>query len=784
MLCPGRCPARPGREPAGPIGQQCQTSSCIRVTWRAFVKTDCVRPAPRLNRLILYLAALAPRVLVPVGAPDSVPVAPLPGQLSAVARECSGGWPRCLGPAPHGRPGEAPGSCLWISMVHWPWRPLWGVNQWQRKTFLSVSLSLNVHYACQKKKKKKEKEKEKNRLRGLRGLRTCTSGESQRTLMAAGRWPRFETHRFRITPPRGAKLQVSRSSKASLQTLGLGISPGAPRQDPKAQGEPLVSGRISAGAGGRSEDGDARGTPGADRRGTARPGAPLTTMWTTPRRCCGSGWPPWAWTTQPWSGGLRGSPGGDLGQGCGHWRRSLQPGLRPPRCPCPLCPHRSYPDEEGPKHWTRERHQFLMELKQEALSFARGWGADYILFADTDNILTNNQTLRLLVERGLPVVAPMLDSQTYYSNFWCGITPQGYYRRTAEYFPTKNRQRRGCFRVPMVHSTFLLSLRAEGTAQLAFYPPHPNYTWPFDDIIVFAYACQAAGVSAHVCNEHRYGYMNVAVKSHQGLEDEKVNFIHLILESLVDGPPMQASAHVSRPPKRPSRMGFDEVFVISLARRPERRARMLSSLWEMEILGRVLDAVDGRTLNSSVLRSLGVDLLPGYQDPYSGRTLTKGEVGCFLSHYTIWEEVAARGLARVLVFEDDVRFESNFKGRLERLMEQVAAEELPWDLIYLGRKQVNPEEEVAVEGLPGLVVAGYSYWTLAYALSLAGARKLLASQPLRRMLPVDEFLPIMFDPAPQRAVQGALLAAGPAGLLSPTPAGRPHPLRGGRRVAQ
>ncbi|KAM5259150.1 inactive glycosyltransferase 25 family member 3 isoform 3-T3 [Hipposideros larvatus] len=409
---------------------------------------------------------------------------------------------------------------------------------------------------------------------------------------------------------------------------------------------------------------------------------------------------------------------------------------------------RYYPDEEGPKHWTKERHQFLMELKQEALTFARGWGADYILFADTDNILTNNQTLRLLIEQGLPVVAPMLDSQTYYSNFWCGITPQGYYRRTAEYFPTKNRQRRGCFRVPMVHSTFLVSLRAEGAAQLAFYPPHPNYTWPFDDIIVFAYACQAAGVSVHVCNEHRYGYMNVPVKSHHELEDERINFIHLILEALVDGPPMWASAHVSRPPKSPTKMGFDEVFVISLARRPDRRERMLSSLWEMEISGRVVDAVDGRTLNSSIMRSLGVDLLPGYQDPYSGRTLTKGEVGCFLSHYSIWEEVVARGLARVVVFEDDVRFKSNFRGRLERLMDEVEAERLPWDLIYLGRKQVNPEEEVAVEGVPHLVVAGYSYWTLAYVLSLAGAHKLLASQPLRRMLPVDEFLPIMFDQHP------------------------------------
>lgn len=38
-----------------------------------------------------------------------------------------------------------------------------------------------------------------------------------------------------------------------------------------------------------------------------------------------------------------------------------------------------------------------------------------------------------------------------------------------------------------------------------------------------------------MCNEHRYGYINVPVKSHQGLEDERVNFIHLILEALGEG---------------------------------------------------------------------------------------------------------------------------------------------------------------------------------------------------------------------------------------------------------
>lgn len=133
---------------------------------------------------------------------------------------------------------------------------------------------------------------------------------------------------------------------------------------------------------------------------------------------------------------------------------------------------------------------------------------------------------------------------------------QGYYRRTPDYFPTKNRQRVGCFRVPMVYATFLIDLRKEETLQLAFYPPHPNYTWAFDDIIVFAYSCQEAGegggrfggcrglggcaaqrsypagAEVYVCNQHRFGYINVPVKAHQTLEDEHANFVHLTLEAM------------------------------------------------------------------------------------------------------------------------------------------------------------------------------------------------------------------------------------------------------------
>lgn len=70
---------------------------------------------------------------------------------------------------------------------------------------------------------------------------------------------------------------------------------------------------------------------------------------------------------------------------------------------------------------------------------------------------------------------------------------QGYYKRTPAYIPIRKRERRGCFAVPMVHSTFLIDLRKAASKNLAFYPPHPDYTWSFDDIIVFAFSCKQAG---------------------------------------------------------------------------------------------------------------------------------------------------------------------------------------------------------------------------------------------------------------------------------------------------
>ncbi|XP_065119304.1 procollagen galactosyltransferase 1 [Paramisgurnus dabryanus] len=410
---------------------------------------------------------------------------------------------------------------------------------------------------------------------------------------------------------------------------------------------------------------------------------------------------------------------------------------------------RAYFDEQGPKDWTNERYAYVMRLRQAALESAREMWADYLMMIDCDNLLTNRDVLWKLIKENKTIVAPMLESRAAYSNFWCGMTSQGYYKRTPAYIPIRKQVRRGCFAVPMVHSTFLVDLRKEASRLLAFHPPHPDYTWAFDDIIIFAFSARMADVQMFVCNKETFGFLPVPLRIHSTLQDEADSFIHTVLEVNVRNPPVEPSRHLPKPVKTPDKMGFDEVFMINLKQRADRRERMLRALREQDITCKIIAAVDGKALNVSDIHAMGIHMLPGYSDPYHGRPLTRGEMGCFLSHYNIWKEIVDRGLKTSLVLEDDLRFEIFFKRRLQNLMHEVESKGLDWDLIYIGRKRMQVDHpEKAVPKIRNLVEADYSYWTLAYMMSLQGARKLLKAEPLSKMLPVDEFLPVMFNKHP------------------------------------
>lgn len=201
--------------------------------------------------------------------------------------------------------------------------------------------------------------------------------------------------------------------------------------------------------------------------------------------------------------------------------------------------------------------------------------------------------IRRLVATRLAIVAPLLRSDGLYSNFWSAMTEEYYYKRTDDYRPIAERERIGCFRVPMVHSCVLSDLTRTSSEHLSYVPPSDT---PHDDIIAFAIS---SNLSTHVCNDVPYGYVPVPLDESTAsmFEEERVRLLNVRLDALADGfsylkPTQSLARFVSLPSKDTLR--FDAIYMINLLRRPERRVRMQASFDELGLLVQTIDAVDGR----------------------------------------------------------------------------------------------------------------------------------------------------------------------------------------------
>ena len=64
---------------------------------------------------------------------------------------------------------------------------------------------------------------------------------------------------------------------------------------------------------------------------------------------------------------------------------------------------------------------------------------------------------------------------------------------------------------------------------------------------------------------------------------------------------------------------------------------------------------------------------------------------------------------------------------------------------YIGRRPANASFESPVVGSSTLVYPEYSHVNIGYILSGRAAMKLVQGEPLKKMVPVDHYLPIMFD---------------------------------------
>lgn len=176
--------------------------------------------------------------------------------------------------------------------------------------------------------------------------------------------------------------------------------------------------------------------------------------------------------------------------------------------------------------------------------------------------------------------------------------------------------------------------------------------------------------------------------------------------------------------------------LINLPRRADRLIFFLekngNSLPDLE----TLNAVDGRDLNIIKLNDMGFDTDKNWRDPIRKTKLTRGEVGCFVSHYRAWERVVELN-EPAIIFEDDAILTERFNlEKIEDLMRT-------YDLLYLARKEMAPDS--VVELTEELEVPHYPYWCLAYAITPHAARILLNGGGGSNIIPADEYVPRMLQ---------------------------------------
>jgi glycosyl transferase, family 25 len=166
------------------------------------------------------------------------------------------------------------------------------------------------------------------------------------------------------------------------------------------------------------------------------------------------------------------------------------------------------------------------------------------------------------------------------------------------------------------------------------------------------------------------------------------------------------------------------VYVINLARSPERRAWMEAELARVGVEGIFVRAVDGRRFGERCARN-------------ARPTLSKAEAALILSHRKAWRTFLASGADYAVVLEDDVHLGRDFKATLG----------LDWSLWNFDAVKLETLLHEAWRSRRGEPAGARRLHRLgaehlgaaAYLLSRAGARKMLAStRPLAEQ--VDQTL--------------------------------------------
>ena len=169
------------------------------------------------------------------------------------------------------------------------------------------------------------------------------------------------------------------------------------------------------------------------------------------------------------------------------------------------------------------------------------------------------------------------------------------------------------------------------------------------------------------------------------------------------------------------------IFVISLPGSTLRQQNITSQLERHHLSFTWLVGINGRGLEESLVHQL---YSAERAKKEGGRQLSRGEIGCALSHLKVYQKMLAEKLELVLVLEDDAALSENFASELRQVCAGINWSETDLVLVSHIQKFTEWGARRVAHGLR-LVHPVTAYNGNGYLITPQGARQLLATlQPV------------------------------------------------------
>jgi hypothetical protein len=150
--------------------------------------------------------------------------------------------------------------------------------------------------------------------------------------------------------------------------------------------------------------------------------------------------------------------------------------------------------------WNAVRFKILSKIRQDSINYAITRKLHYFV-VDCDNYITPQTLKNLVNNKSLGVIAPMLISNTNYSNFHYDVDDNGYYKDHDNYTPILKKTIKGLFDVKLIHSTYFINFNI--LKKIIYDDESFRYEY-----VIFSDNLRYQNIPQYLDNREFYGFLN------------------------------------------------------------------------------------------------------------------------------------------------------------------------------------------------------------------------------------------------------------------------------------